>query len=202
MDETTVLRRRHPSGIGLPSGYPRAANDYYTEPRWLVDALLRHERFVDPVIDPCCGGGSIVAALRDAGYAATGSDIADRGFGERADVLQLRQPIASLVSNPPFKLAEQIVWRCLPLLIPGGKLALLLRLAFLESQERQRLFDETPLARVLVPRQRASMPPGCTDGPRDHHGALIPAAASGGSTPYAWFIWEPGCVHPTTLGWI
>jgi hypothetical protein len=196
------MATHHPSGIGLASGYDRVANKYYAEPRWLVDALLRHERFTGPVIDPCCGGGSIVAALRDAGYTANGSDIVDRGFGERADVLQHREPIASLVSNPPFTLAEPIVWHALPLLLPGGKLALLLRLAFLESQERQRLFDETPLARVWVSRQRASMPPGQGQGPRDHHGALIPAPASGGSTPYAWFIWQPGCPRPPTLDWL
>lgn len=193
---------RRPAGIGLASGYDRADGDFYAEPRWLVDALLRHEPFDGPVLDPCCGGGSIVSALRDAGYTADGSDLYDRGFGVRADVLQLNQPLASVVCNPPFKIAEAIVWHLLPLLKTGGKLAMLLRLSFLESEERRELFSQTPLARVWVSRKRASMPPGRIDGPRDHNGALIPAPASGGSTPYAWLVWEPDRLRPTTVGWL
>ena len=69
-------------GRGNPrsSGYERAANDWYREPAWLVDALLEHELFVGTIWDPACGGGTIPGRCKAWGYDTMASDIVDRGI--------------------------------------------------------------------------------------------------------------------------
>jgi hypothetical protein len=46
-------------GNARGSGYVRASDDFYREPRWAVDALLDVERFDGIVWDPACGSGNI-----------------------------------------------------------------------------------------------------------------------------------------------
>jgi hypothetical protein len=191
---------RRPSGIGLPSGRERAESDFYIEPRWIVESLLAAETFTGIVHDPCCGGGNIVGACLQHGIAATGSDLYDRGYGERRDAFSITEPFDNLISNPPFKLIEQVVRYFLPLV--RHKLVLLARLNILEGQERRVLFDESPPARVWVSSRRVSIPPGDLAHPRDQFGATDPLPASGGSTAFAWVVWDKNCTGPPVLGWL
>jgi hypothetical protein len=108
------VKPRRPSGIGLPSGFDRAESDFYIEPRWLVEALLRVESFEGHVHDPFCGGGNIVGACLQQGISATGSDLFDRGFGEQRDAFSITTQIANLISNPPFSRIEEVIRHFLP----------------------------------------------------------------------------------------
>lgn len=172
------------------SGYKRAPNDYYCEPRWVVDALLDVEPLTGLSHDPSCGGGNIPEAIIARGGACLGSDIADRGYGHAGiDFFATNRRVANIVSNPPFGVIEPFVRHALEL--TTGKVCILARLALLEGQARQPLFRETPLARVWVSSRRVSMPPG---------GSGI--KAKGGTVAYGWFVWEHGSVGKPSLGWI
>lgn len=176
------------------SGYAKAEHDYYVEPSWLVDALLDAEKLAPSTLcwDPSCGGGTIPRTIEARGGNCLASDIAPRGNVAVADFFTFRRPLGDatvIISNPPFGVMEQYVRHALTLVT--GRVIILARLAFLESQCRRAFFDETPLARVWVSRRRASMPPGGTD-----------IKATGGSIPFAWFVWCHGHVGAPTIGWI
>ena len=72
------------------------------------------------------------------------------------------------------------------------KVAMLLRLTFLESQRRTDLFEQTPLARVWVFANRVPIAPG--------NGCAI--TGSGSKTAYCWFVWDHDHQGPPTLGWL
>ncbi len=173
------------------SGYARVSNDWYVEPRWLVDALLDVERFDGVCWDPACGGGNIPEAVKARGIHCSASDIAPRGYGGVADFLapSTGGRVDHIISNPPYGVIEAWIEKSLACTV--GKVAILARLALLEGQKRRAFFARTPLARVWVSSRRASMPPGGSDVP-----------ASGGAIAYAWFVWEHGHSGPPTLGWV
>ncbi|ANA14185.1 TRM11 family methyltransferase [Acetobacter oryzifermentans] len=166
------------------SGYERHTDDWYVEPAWCVHALVKGERpFVGTVLDPCCGGGNIVQSLCSNEIEAMGADIRDRADGmyprmNYEQSLHALRP-TSVVSNPPYGVAQEFIMACLD--ETKDRVCVLLRLAFLEGIQRGEWFPHVPLARVWVSSKRISMPPGGTDIP-----------AKGGAIAYAWFVFEHG----------
>src|SRR6266849_5264480 len=175
------------------SSHARQQDDFYCEPRWAVDALLDAERFEGLVWDPAAGRDNIPKACRARGIQALGSDMVQRGIASvTAPVDFLVSPIyrpASIICNPPFALAERFIERALSL--ATNKVAMLLRLSFLEGQRRGEMFERTPLARVLVFSSRVSMPPGDSA-----------IEAKGGAVAFAWYVWEHGFEGEPTIGWL
>ncbi len=172
------------------SGYARAEADWYQEPAWVVNALLDRERFTGLSWDPSCGGGTIPEAMLARGLPCYGSDLADRGYGRTGvDFFSTTKSTDNIVTNPPYGVIEPYIRHALTL--ARSKVAILARLALLESTRRQALFRETPLARVWVSHRRVSMPPGGTDVP-----------ASGGTVAYAWFVWDHSHVSAPVIGWL
>ena len=168
---------------------PRWSRDYYVEPPWCAHALLGSVPFVGPIHDPACGGGTIVRAAQAFGYSATGSDLVDRGFGEGGiDFLADNTPRRSIVTNPPFILAERFILHAIEV---ADRVAVIAPLAFSAGQKRYlTLFQPHPPMLELVLAKRPSMPPGGTDIP-----------AKGGTTDYAWLIWDRGYQGPTEKRW-
>lgn len=171
------------------SGYDRAIADWYVEPKSCVDALLDVEEFCGQSWDPSCGGGNIPRTMQARGLSCIGSDIVDRGYGEKACFFDANRKVDNIISNPPYGLIEPYIERALTL--ASRKVALLARLALLEGVKRRELLVTTPLARVWVSSRRISMPPG---------GSAI--EAKGGSIAYAWFVWEHGHEGSPTIGWL
>ena len=139
-------------------------DDLYETPDEAVHALLRAEKLPRYLWEPACGPGRIVKILRDAGHAGYASDLVDYGCPDshsRFDFLLpcnsyefLPHHVQAIVTNPPFKLAEEFVARALHL---APKVVMLLRLAFLESEKRRGILDNGMLARVHVFRKRLPM---------------------------------------------
>lgn len=186
-----------------PRTHRRHSLDWYTEPRWTVDLLLGAETFTGPVLDPACGSGTIVEACRTRGLEAYGSDVANRPFGEGGvDFLLLDAgranridgPIASIICNPPYGLAEQFIRRALT--VATDKVAMLLQSKFPYSQRRFALFAEHPPATIYFLSTRPSMPPG---------DKLIAGTveAKGGKLDYLWMVWDrQRQVGPTATRWL
>jgi hypothetical protein len=88
------------------------------------------------VWEPACGPGAIVRVLREAGHKVIASDLINWGCEDSesgCDFLKvIRAPlgITSIVTNPPFNLAEQFVAHALRL---HPRVFMLLRGAFLEG---------------------------------------------------------------------
>lgn len=167
----------------------REKDDFY--PTWpgATEALLRVETFDGPVWEPACGEGDMSRVLEAAGYTVISSDLVDRGYGEtRIDFLMEHQSRApNIITNPPFGLAKEFVDRAL--ILSSGKVAMFLRLAFLEGIERGSWFPFTPLARVYVMSRRVPM----------QRGRLKQAGDGHGSIAFAWFVWDPQHKGPPSL---
>jgi hypothetical protein len=169
----------------------REKDDFYPTPEPATYALLSKERFGADVWEPACGDGAISRVFEAAGHRVVSTDLEDRGFGlPRVDFLMEQRLLApQIVTNPPFKLAEQFARHAMNL--GAEKLAMLLRLAWLEGTERQRLFESTPLARVHVASRRLSMARGGTD-----------VGKGGGSMiAFAWFVWDRSHEGAPDLSW-
>ena len=124
----------------------RADKDYYaTEPAataWLCEI----EPFAGPILEPSCGEGHISKVLMEAGYKVVSRDLVDRGFGEVADFLSednVRWD-GDIVTNPPYAFAQEFVEKALQIIPEGRKVAMFLKLTFLEGKRRASLFDSTP----------------------------------------------------------
>ena len=171
----------------------REPDDFYRTPAEGTEALLRVETFEGPIWEPACGDGAISKVLEAHGYEVMSTDLVDHGFGDVHGLDFLDSFCASdgeIVTNPPFKLAEKFVRHALD--IAPGKVAMLLKLTFLEGQKRHDFFKEHPPARVWVFSKRLTTWRG---GPR-------PEGKSGGMIAFAWFIWERGYQGPTVLDWL
>jgi len=165
--------------------------DFYVTPEWATRALLAHETFQGVILEPCCGNGAISQVLAAAGHTVCSSDLFDRGFGEVRDFFDYRGPLDNVVTNPPYNIAEDVLEHALKL--TRGKVALLLRLAFLEGQERWRKFYGAGLApaRVLVFARRLSV----------YYAGV--ERTEGGTTSYMWAVWDmQSSVNETRIVWM
>jgi len=161
-------------------------HDLYETPDVAVRALLRVEPLPDVIWEPACGPGAIVNVLRDGGHKVYATDLVDYGCPDSEggiDFLKATAPsfaVGAVLTNPPYKFANEFVAHALTLGIP--KVVMLLRLAFLESERRQPILDCGLLARVHVFRNRL---------PRMHRGGWEGRKATS-RIQFAWFVWELG----------
>jgi hypothetical protein len=188
----------------------REPDDFY--PTWpaATKALLSVERFSGTVWEPACGDGAMSRVLEAAGHSVISTDLIDRGYGEGARdfLLEWNGRAPNIVTSPPFRWAVEFVDRALQLTAPktwlaGGvpsdhrtctrKVALFLRLAFLEGQERGRWLPTTPLSRVWIMSRRVPIAKGRLPD-EDEKG--------GGVLAFAWFVWEHGHAGPPSIGWL
>jgi hypothetical protein len=169
----------------------RGQHDAYATPAVAVEALLKVERLPHRIYEPAAGDGAIVRVLRAAGHAVIASDIHDYGFRlhfRRDFLLETKAPagIEAIVTNPPFRLAEEFVAHALEL-VPLA--IFLLRLSFLESERRRPILDGGKLARVHVFRNRLPF--------LHRRGWQGPRATS--AIPFAWFCWSRDHVGPAII---
>ncbi len=169
----------------------REKDDFYPTPPEATLALLGMEPFSGAIWEPACGDGAISRVLEAAGHPVVSTDLVDRGYGEsRVDFLMEQRLLApTIITNPPFKMAEEFLEKGLAL--GAVKIAMLLRLAWLEGRARKTIFESTPISRVLIASKRIQMARGGSD--RGDGG--------GGMIAFAWFVWDVTHTGPPTLGW-
>lgn len=181
-------------------GSLRSPADFYPTPAWCVARLLEAAPLPGGRwVEPCAGDGDIIRACaalrgdlswsaaelrapcRPALVAATGApervrigDLFDAG-----DWIDAQQP-AVIITNPPFRLAREVLEL---LLGRGAAVALLLRLNFLASAARAPLMRRCPPDVYVLPNRPSFVVGGKTD-----------------SIEYAWFVWPDGGATPRANG--
>ncbi len=161
--------------------------DFFPTPEWATAALMDVESFEGSIWEPACGDGSMARVLASQGNEVFSSDLYDRGFGMGGiDFLRSDRVFANIVTNPPYNSAEGFVSAGLRQC--NRKLALLLRLAFLEGGNRYRtIFSQVPPARIWAFSERITF-------------YMAGAERKGsGTTAYAWFIWDKNVTDKTTM---
>lgn len=124
---------------------PRADHDFYaTDPRAL-EALLQHESFSHCVWEPCCGTGHLSNVLKSHGHTVKESDIIDRIGNEVIDFLSDPPSFnGDIITNPPYAYAADCVKNAIRSIPTGNKVAMFLKLTFLEGKARRSLFQNYP----------------------------------------------------------
>lgn len=180
----------------------RQQHDYYaTEPK-AIELLLEQEEFNHYIWECACGGGHLSKVLLDRGYDVKSSDIIDRGFNgtEIIDFLKvskknLKQEIPrDIITNPPYKYAKEFVEHALDISMNNTKVAMFLKLTFLESKSRKELFGKYPPKVVYVSSSRLQC---AKNGDFEKYGKGVNTAVA-----YAWFVWEKGYKGEPIIKWI
>jgi hypothetical protein len=181
----------------LTTGTRRASlvdrgDDLYETPRVVTEALIRAERLDHRIWEPAAGKGAIVDVLRGAGHDVVATDLVDYGIpGQQSGrdfLLEYRAPVGveCIITNPPYKLADEFVAHALELC---PRVVMLLRLAFLESVRRTPILDSGHLVRVHLFKRRCPM--------MHRDGWTGPKITS--AMAFAWFVWDRGHNGPTSL---
>lgn len=176
----------------------RQQHDYYaTEPK-AVELLLEQERFIPYVWECACGEGHISEVLKAHGYKVKSSDLYDRGYDgtEIIDFLTVTKKdidpdfSRDIITNPPYKYAKEFVKKALEISMDGTKVAMFLKLTFLEGKARKKLFEKYPPKTIYVFSSRVK----CAK-----NGDFTTAV---NAVCYAWFIWEKGYTGNPKIKWI
>jgi hypothetical protein len=171
--------------------------DDFPTPPWATRALLEHVIGSSNVekltcLEPACGAGHMAKVLKEYFASVRCSDAYDYGYGPVRDYLSLPYEAKAadwVITNPPFRLAEEFVIRSLDVARTG--VAMLVRTVFLESVGRyHRLFKSNPPAIFAqfverVPMVKARLDPKATT-----------------ATGYAWLVWEHRAETNSRVVWI
>lgn len=175
------------------------SRDDFPTPPWATRALLTHvlQDFgpfdQESVLEPACGAGYMGRPLAESFGRVLASDIYPYGFGSVRDYLAVpyeANAVDWVITNPPFRLAEEFVLRSL--IVARKGVAILARTVFIESVGRYRnLFLKHPPHRFAQFTERVPMIKGKVD------------RTASTATGYAWLVWsketEP---NAPTLVWI
>lgn len=161
-------------------------NDLYETPEQAITTLLRVEPLPPVIWEPCAGRGAISRHLEWAGHNVIKQDLvsyenADAGILTPIDFLmEICAPAGcqTIVTNPPYKLADQFIRRGLEL---GCRTIVLLRLMALEGSGRSDLIDNH-LVRVWAGIERL---------PTMHREGWEGNRITNSGAPFAWFIFDP-----------
>lgn len=139
-------------------GTERDPKDFYPTPWPAFSPLLPLLPREVPIHDPCAGDGRIVRWLRESGRICTGADLfPDYGqtvYVPTATDYLLDTTIREFVStNPPFSLAFEM---CQHARTHSREFMFLLRLSFLESEERGDWLAANEPSALFVLRKRPS----------------------------------------------
>lgn len=185
-------------GASNHSDTEREIHDYYATPPKATELLCKLEVFSKDIWEPCCGEGHISKVLQNHGYNVKSTDLVDRGFGQGGiDFLQCNKAVnQDIVSNPPYSMAAEFVEHAMDIITDGHKVAMFLKLTFLEGQGRRALFKKYPPKTVWVSVSRL----GCAKNGEfktDKKGVLKADSA----VAYCWFVWEKGFKGNPEIKW-
>lgn len=175
----------------------RDSLDNFPTPPWATRALIEHVIGVDrardqTVLEPACGEGYMSRPLAEYFKNVQSFDVHPYGYGYVDEFLGSAWDNSTfdwVITNPPFKAAEQFVAKALPIAREG--VAVLVRTVFIESVGRwQRLFRDRPCTTFAQFVERVPIVKGRVD----------PKATT--ATGYAWLIWDKSALDDSRIVWI
>lgn len=103
-------------------------------------------------------------------------------------------PVAGfdIITNPPYSKAQEFVEHAIEISADGAKIAMFLKIQFLEGKARRKLFDRYPPKTIYVSsgRLRCAM-----NGDFERY-------AKSNAICYAWYVWVKGYTDETVIKWI
>jgi hypothetical protein len=164
-------------------------NDSYQTPPEAIGSLLAHVKPQGRFLEPCAGSGNILAAVRaiEPALAISWCELYPSDGGPGVDFLAHRvggpgSRYDWIVTNPPYSQACGFIEQSLRL---ASNVAMLLRLNFLESEERREWWQRRLPSALYVLARR----PGF----RDRGGKRVVGKNGKPGTDacaYGWFVWS------------
>jgi len=126
----------------------REINDFYaTEPK-AAELLLEQEEFAPTIWECACGQGHLSEVFKKHGHEVISTDLFYRGYGDPEPLDFLTETLdgfdGDIITNPPYKYALEFVQKALESVKPGRKVAMFLKLQFLEGKKRKGFYQQTP----------------------------------------------------------
>ena len=177
-------------------------DDFPTQP-WATRALCEHVLLPNLphslkgrlAWEPACNRGHMAQPLREYFFGVMASDIHDYGYRYHERTADFLFPgnepaveVDWIITNPPFRLAEQFIARALEIAKEG--VAVIVRTSFLESVGRyENLFRSNPPNLIAQFTERVPMVKGRL------------TATGSTATAYCWLVWAKEC-EGTRFVWI
>ena len=183
-------------GASSHSNEHRQQQDYYaTEPK-AAELLLEVEKFNENIWECACGEGHLAEVFVKCGYKVRATDLVDRGYGGVQDFLFFNdgQWNGDIITNPPFAMAKEFIEKAIDTIPDGNKVAMFLRLQFLEGKGRKALYKNHPPKTIYICSSRIDCAKNGDFARMKENG--------GGAVAYAWFIWQKGYKGETIIKWI
>lgn len=170
----------------------REEHDFYATNPIAAEKLIGLETFAPRIWEPAYGEGHLSEVFLKHGYDVLSTDLIDRGYGEGGvDFFEVNSTFdGDIVTNPPYKYAKEFVEHALDLVPPHHKVAMFLKLTFLEGQKRQELFKRKDLKTLYVATKRMAC---AKNGEFDKYSQTAIA--------YGWYIFEKGYNGDPVIKW-
>lgn len=172
-------------GLSIAGRKKNNGVDFYTTPEWATEALMERESFDGEIWECAAGNGKMAKILKK--YNPT--ILTDIRTG--TNFFDTKKNVKNIVTNPPYKYAQAFVeWAKEN---ATEKIAMLLKLTFLESARRYSFFQDQkfPLKKVLVFCKRITMFPEGEEKPKNS-----------GTIAFAWYIWDKEYKGKPIIDWI
>lgn len=171
----------------------RQAEDYYATDPLAAKLLLEVMPELNNIWECSCGEGHLAKVFDNAGKLARATDLIDRGYGDVKNFLLCDELYhnGDIVTNPPYKYAQQFIEHALSLIDVGRYACMFLKILFLEGKARKELFKIYPPKTIYISSSRIN----CAK-----NGDFKTYTSS--AIAYAWFIWQKGYSGETIIKWI
>ncbi len=162
----------------------------------LMYLSIKGAKLAPKIWEVSCGEGHLSKRLEHYGYEVYSTDLIDRGYGiGGVDFLQCADKWdGDILTNPPYKYAQQFVEHALELIPDGRKIFMFLKLQFLEGKARRKLFDTGCLKTLWVSSSRIL----CAKNAKFEE----MKAGGGSAVAYAWFEFQKGFKGEPIIRWI
>lgn len=171
----------------------REQYDYYATDPKAAKLLLEVEDF-NNILEPACGEGHLSEVFINYGIEVFSSDLIDRKYGVKKNFFSYKSWNGDIVTNPPYKFAQEFIEHSLRIIPDGNKVAMFLKIQFLEGKKRKKLFLSTPPKILYVSSSRLTCAKNA-----DFEGSK---KRGGSAVAYGWFVWQKGCKNKTIIKWI
>lgn len=189
--------------LGVNPASTREQNDFYATDSFAVVKMAEKLKEIgasNKLWECACGKGHLSKPLIELGYDVFSTDLVDRGYGEIEDFLtSTRKWGGDIITNPPFKLAVEFVEKSMEILQNGQKAIFLLKIQFLETELRAKLFKRQGLKEVIVNSSRVCC---AMNGEFDLYFKKREGKYIGGTQCYAWFVFEKGYTGKPVLDFV
>lgn len=173
----------------------RQNEDFYATDPIAAELLLKLEQFDGDIWECACGENHLANVFKEHGYNVRTSDIVERIEGtEIIDFLNYNEKWnGNIITNPPYSKAKEFIEKSIEIIPDGKKVAMFLKVQFLEGKARRKLFEKYPPKTIWVSSSRILCAKNADfDGMKRGGGSAV---------AYCWFIWEKGYKGDTIVKW-